>query len=254
MVIATPLPDIPAPSDLVVERQWGPYRTSWPVRLADTDQHRRLRLDAVARYMQDIGFEHLDHTPDGAVHQGWVVRRNVIDVIAPITFGADVTLSRWCAATSNRWCNMRVRIEGSDGGLIETEAFLIHFDMDSGLPSRMSDAFLEPMLATTTEHRLRWKAALPTAVPAQASSREYPLRITDLDWLGHVNNAAYLGAVEELMGDPDAPYRAIVEYAKPLVMADSLTLASTADGGVLDAWFVVGDEVRASARVVALEQ
>ncbi|GAB20672.1 hypothetical protein GOEFS_124_00040 [Gordonia effusa NBRC 100432] len=252
MVIATPLPDIPEPTALTAERGYGPYRASWPVRLADTDQHRRLRLDAIARYMQDIGYEHLDHTPDGDVHQGWVVRRNVIDVIRPIEFGSDVVLQRWCAATSNRWCNMRVRIEGSDGGLVETEAFLIHFDTESGLPSRMSDAFLEPMLATTTEHRLRWKAALPTAAPDDASEREYPLRTVDLDWLGHVNNAAYLGAVEELMGDREAPYRTIIEYAKPLVLADPLTLATTTDGDALNVWFVVGEQARASSRVEPL--
>ncbi|NMO02668.1 acyl-[acyl-carrier-protein] thioesterase [Gordonia sp. TBRC 11910] len=252
MVIATPLPDIPEATPLVVERGWGPYTTSWPVRLADTDQHRRLRLDAIARYMQDIGFEHLDHTPDGKVHQGWVVRRNVIDVIRPIEFGADVTLRRWCAATSNRWCNMRVRIDGSDGGLVETEAFLIHFDMDSGLPARMSDAFLEPMLATTTEHRLRWKAALPTTAADDALTREYPLRTTDLDWLGHVNNAAYFAAVEDLVETPDKPFRTVVEYAKSLVLADDLTIASVADGVGIDAWFIVGDEVRASARVEEL--
>ncbi|MFW0788027.1 acyl-[acyl-carrier-protein] thioesterase [Gordonia sp. CPCC 205333] len=252
MVIATPLPDIPEPTELSVERGYGPYRASWPVRLADTDQHRRLRLDAVARYIQDIGYEHLGHTPGGDVHQGWVVRRNVIDVIAPIEFGADVVLQRWCAATSNRWCNMRVRIEGSDGGLIETEAFLIHFDVESGLPSRMSDAFLEPMLATTTEHRLRWKPALAKTAADEVEVRDYPLRTIDLDWLGHVNNAAYLGAVEELMGEQVVPYRTIVEYAKPLVLADHLTLASTASEGGLDAWFVVGDDVRASARVEPL--
>ncbi|WP_069166394.1 acyl-[acyl-carrier-protein] thioesterase [Nocardia altamirensis] len=233
-----------------------PFETGWPVRLADTDGNQRLRLDAIARYLQDIGFEHLDAVPDGDTHRGWVVRRTVIDVLKPIQFGERVTLRRWCSGLSTRWCNMRVQICGSSGGLIETEAFIIHFGTESGVPARMSDRFLEPMLAHTTEHRLRWKAALSDPPPADGDVRPFPLRVTDIDMLDHVNNAVYLSGVEEVLADhtdlESGPHRAVIEYAKPLRTGDSVHLVATRSGSALDIWFTVADEPHAVARITPL--
>ncbi|WP_067845091.1 acyl-[acyl-carrier-protein] thioesterase [Nocardia lijiangensis] len=252
MVIPSVLPERPSIGT--------PFRTGWPVRLADTDREQRLRLDAVARYLQDIGFEHLDAVEDGDAHRGWVVRRTVIDVLEPVRWGERVTLQRWCSALSNRWCNMRVQIFGSAGGRIETEAFLIHFGIDSGVPTRMSDRFMAPMLASTTEHRLRWKAALtdpaPDAAAADVEVLPFPLRVADIDVLDHVNNAVYLGALEELLaGHSDliaTPYRVIIEYAKPLESRDEVRVIGRRVDHTLDAWLAVGDEVRAVARVTPL--
>ena len=35
------------------------YRTSWPVTTSDIDEHLHLRLDGVARYIQEVGAENL---------------------------------------------------------------------------------------------------------------------------------------------------------------------------------------------------
>ncbi|MCP2288984.1 acyl-[acyl-carrier-protein] thioesterase [Nocardia amikacinitolerans] len=249
MVIPSSLPERPPIGT--------PFRTGWPVRLADTDRQQRLRLDAVARYLQDIGFEHLDAVEDGDSHRGWVVRRTVIDVLKPVVWGERVTLHRWCSALSNRWCNMRVQICGSAGGLIETEAFLIHFGIESGVPTRMSDRFMAPMLASTTEHRLRWQAALTEPMPDVAAADvevlPFPLRVADIDVLDHVNNAVYLGALEELLAGHgeliSAAHRVIIEYAKPLESRDEVRVIGRRAGDTLDAWLAVGDEARAVARV-----
>ncbi|MEV6562890.1 acyl-ACP thioesterase domain-containing protein [Nocardia sp. NPDC051756] len=252
MVIPSVLPERPTAGT--------PFETGWPVRLADTDGDQRLRLDAIARYLQDIGFEHLDAVEDGDTHRGWVVRRTVMDVLKPIQFGERVTLRRWCSGLSTRWCNMRVQISGSAGGLVETEAFLIHFGTESGLPARMSDRFMEPMLAATTEHRLRWKAALTDPAPAADADgvtvRPFPLRITDIDMLDHVNNSVYLSGVEEVLTEHDdlksGPHRAIIEYVKPLKSGDDVDLAAFRTGSALDIWFTVGGETHAVTRVVPI--
>ncbi|WP_107660260.1 acyl-[acyl-carrier-protein] thioesterase [Nocardia suismassiliense] len=252
MVIPSVLPERPTTGT--------PFETGWPVRLADTDGDQRLRLDAIARYLQDIGFEHLDAVEDGDSHRGWVVRRTVIDVLKPIQFGERVTLRRWCSGMSNRWCNMRVQICGSSGGLVETEAFLIHFGTESGVPARMSDRFMEPMLASTTEHRLRWKAALTDPAPAGDTTgvqvRPFPLRITDIDMLDHVNNSVYLSGVEEVLAEHDdlksGAHRAIIEYTKPLRSGDHVELVAQRAGSILDIWFAVGDETHAVTRVLPI--
>ncbi|MEV0298299.1 acyl-ACP thioesterase domain-containing protein [Nocardia sp. NPDC050710] len=252
MVIPSVLPELPTTGT--------PFQTGWPVRYGDIDRHQRVRLDAVARYLQDIGFEHLDAVEDGDTHRGWVVRRTVIDVLKPIEFGEHVTLRRWCSALSNRWCNMRVQICGSGGGLIETEGFLIHFGTETGMPARMSDRFMAPMMAATTEHRLRWKAVLtdplPAADEAGVDELRFPLRVADIDLLDHVNNAVYLGAVEErLAAYPDltaGAHRVVIEYAKPLQAGEEVRLVGRRTGSALDIWIAVADEPRAVARVTPI--
>ncbi|MEU4344946.1 acyl-ACP thioesterase domain-containing protein [Nocardia sp. NPDC023852] len=249
MVIPSVLPEPPT--------EGTPFETGWPVRVADTAPDQRLRLDAVARYLQDIGYEHLEAVEEGETHRGWVVRRTVIDVLKPIEIGERVTLRRWCSALSNRWCNMRVQVCGTRGGLMETEAFLIHFGTESGVPARMSDRFMAPMLASTTEHRLRWKAALTDPMPPAdepgVQTRPFPLRVTDIDLLNHVNNAVYLSAVEEVLADhaelKSGPHRTVIEYTKPVRFGDDLQLIARRAGSSLDLWFAVGSKSRAIARI-----
>ena len=93
------------------------FETSRPVRTGDIDVSGTVRLDGVARYLQDIGFDDLDASGAAAAHPVWVVRRTVIDVIRPVSWPARVRMRRWCSGLSSRWCTMRVRIESDGGGL-----------------------------------------------------------------------------------------------------------------------------------------
>lgn len=246
--IATPLPACP---DIT-----RAFAASWPVRLGDTDGQDRLRLDAVARYLQDIGFDHLDAVEDGDTHQAWIVRRTIIDVYEPIVFGDRVQLRRWADALSNRWCDMRIQLRGERGGHIEAAAFLIHIDPATGRPARMSDTFMAPMLATTTEHRLRWRAALTELDDTEVETAPFPLRVTDVDRLGHVNNAVYWEAVEEtLAAHPDQhelPYRAIVEHVGPVMIGDKVALRTALHPGNLRLQLDVDGSARALASVQRL--
>ena len=93
-------------------------------------------------------------------HPLWIVRRTMIDMIGPIEFKDMLRLRRWCSGTSNRWCEMRVRIDGRKGGLIESEAFWININRETQGPARISDDFLDGLQRTTDVDRLRWKAYL----------------------------------------------------------------------------------------------
>ncbi|WP_246600842.1 acyl-ACP thioesterase domain-containing protein [Skermania piniformis] len=246
--IASPLPARPAGAPA--------FETQWPVRLGDTDTDDRLRLDAVARYLQDIGFDNLDAVPEGNLHPAWIVRRTVVDVLAPIEFRDTVHLSRWSSGLSNRWCNMRVQIASERGGRIESEAFLININPETMRPGRMSDTFMAPMLAYTAEHRLRWRAALHARSDVSAEPRRFALRITDFDRMGHLNNAIYWAALEEAVVDrPDVltlPYRAIVEHVGPVVQGDELWSRTWDEGSMRCVQLEVAGEARALARVQPL--
>ena len=73
----------------------------------------RLKFDAATRHIQDIGSDHLREMGFEETHPLWIVRRTMIDLIKPIEFQDMLRMRRWCSGTSNRWCEMRVRIDGS---------------------------------------------------------------------------------------------------------------------------------------------
>ncbi len=228
------------------------YQTGWRLATSDIDEHKRLRLDGVARYIQEVGAEHLADAQLAEVHPHWIVLRTVIDVIEPIEIPSDITFRRWCAALSTRWCNMRVQLEGSDGGRVETEGFWICMNKDTLTPSRFTDDCIARFGSTTDDHRLRWRPWLTEPVH-NGTQTPFPLRRTDIDFFQHVNNTIYWHGVHEILGQvPDlesAPYRAVLEYRSPIKLGESVTIHSNRDGDVIRMQFAVGDDVRAAALV-----
>ena len=226
------------------------YETSLRFAGSEIDEDYRLRLDAIARFLEIIGLEHLEDANAFETHPHWIVRRTVIDVIEPIKFPEVVRLQRWCSGVSPRWCNMRVRLEGSDGGLVETEAFWINMNMETKGPSRFTDYFFDYLGATTTEHRLRWRPWL-TDSRSDEPGVVFPLRRTDLDHFEHINNTAYWHGVQQTLDTmPESSYRAIVEYVKAITWGDEVRIHSRrADDDSVEMTFAVDDDVRALVHV-----
>lgn len=235
------------------------------VRTGDVDAGERLRLDGVARYLQDIAFDHIDAMSDlyGEVNPVWVVRRSVIDVLRPVEWRERVHLQRWCSGMSTRWATMRVRIDGTGGGLIETEGFWININRETGAPARISGAVEADLASRTTEHRLRWRPMLTEAVPdaggPDVAESAFALRSTDVDPLQHLNNAVYLHPVEELLAQPQAqrlrvrPHRVVVEYLRPIDPGADLRIRRRIEADAAYLWFLVDGVEHARAAVTALE-
>lgn len=226
------------------------YRTSWPVMTGDIDGQLHLRLDGVARYIQEVGAEHLADADEAEAHPHWIVQRTVIDVIEPIEWPNQVSFSRWCAGLSTRWCTMRVDLVGSEGGRIETEGFWILMNIDTLTPSRASDSLIEKFSSTTSEHRLKWRPWLAGSAETDVVT-PFALRRTDIDFFRHVTNTAYWHAIHEVMAqEPDVctpPYRAVVEYRRPIQFGEEVTIHSGRHGDEVQIRLVVGEEVRAAA-------
>ncbi|GAB3129445.1 hypothetical protein GCM10027289_11930 [Tsukamurella serpentis] len=212
----------------------GPsFERTWPVRTGDVNPERRVRLDGIARYLQDMANDEMFHRGFDATDPYWLVRRTIIDVHRPLTWPADVTLLRWCESTSSRWCNMRVTLRDTAGGHVETEAFWIRFSADSGMPTHISDGGMEYLQRYVAETRLRWKALNTEPTPPPSSDdREFALRATDYDPFRHLNNAAYWQLVEDDLAEADllaAPHRAIIEYLAPLPIGSRVQLRTRRD-------------------------
>lgn len=225
------------------------YTTGWRLATTDIDEHQQLRLDGVARYIQEVGAEHLADAQLAEVHPHWIVLRTVIDVINPIELPSDITFHRWCAALSTRWCSMRVQLQGSAGGRIETEGFWICVNKDTLTPSRLTDDCIARFSSTTENHRLKWRPWL-TGPNIDGTETPFPLRRTDIDPFEHVNNTIYWHGVHEILCQIPtltAPYRAVLEYRSPIKSGEPLTIRYEQHDDVVRMHFVVGDDVRAAA-------
>ena len=245
----------PTEGDLVPEPDRGRrYRTTRRVRLGDAGADGRLRLDALARLLQDMG---TDDFADAGLDPAspFVARRMLVEAAAWPTLGQRLAFTTWCGGLGGRWAERRttVRAEGGPGRLEVASLWI--FLGTSGRPSRLPDWFAatwgEAALGRTVSARL----TLPGPGP-DATDRPWALRATDLDVLGHVNNAATWQAVEDEAARRGlVPGRAVLEYGEAIDPDDEVVLRSATDAaGDLRLWLCVGEGVRASARLTPLAQ
>jgi acyl-ACP thioesterase len=94
------------------------------------------------------------------------------------------------------------------------------------------------------------------APPDDAPRSAWPLRLTDVDLHGHVNNTVHWQAVEHLLPtggiDARAPLRARLDFRAPLDLEDELELSVAREAGRLDIGFVTATRVKAVASVEPL--
>lgn len=248
------------------------FDTGWPLRVADIDRVGRLRFDAACRHIQDVGSDQLREMGYEDTHPLWIVRRTMIDLIQPVEFPDMLRMRRWCSGTSNRWCEMRVRIDGRrNGGLIESEAFWININRETQGPARISDDFLEGLQRTTVVDRLRWKAYLKAGARADANQiRDYPVRVSDIDLFDHMNNSVYWTVIEDyLYAHPEllaGPLRVTIEHDAAVALGEKLEIlehvhpagstdrfgSELSDRTVTTLTYVVGDETKAIASLFSL--
>jgi acyl-ACP thioesterase len=225
------------------------FRARRPVRLSDRDVRGRLRLDAVARYLQDVAGDDVDETGWGAPEHLWVVRWYRIAVVRPFLRDRRVELTTWCSALAPAAAGRRTTLLGDAGGHAEADSAWVHLDRDAR-PARL--AGFEVYGASTEGRRTSTRLVLPDP-PADALRSPWQLRVTDVDLMGHLNNAVHWGAVEDVLAaselDPGGPLDARLEYRAAIDLGDEVELACAADGSRADVAFLVDGSPRAVARV-----
>jgi acyl-ACP thioesterase len=217
-----------------------------PVRLGDVDARARLRLDAIARFLQDIATDDAtDAELDDAV--GWVVRRTMIEVRRAAGLGEHLELATFCAGTGRSWAERRTSISGDRGAAIEAASLWIRVDARTGRPTGLGEDFERSYGPTANGRRVSSRLQLPPP-PEDATSQPWTIRRVDVDPLGHVNNAAQWAIVEETL-PADGSRRGVAEVEHLAGVDTSGELRThCGPGEVRSSWLTVGDVVHTAAR------
>jgi acyl-ACP thioesterase len=230
------------------------FTTHRRARFGDLSPGGRLRLDAVARYLQDVSSD--DTTDSGLADDlAWVVRRLVIEVHRPPRFRELLALTTWCSGAGSRWAERRVSMRGEHGARIEAGALWVRVDRDSGRPLKLAEDFWVLYGEAAQGRQVSARLAHDAEVPDGATRHRWPLRFADFDLLGHVNNAATWAAVEEHLADRRdlrAPLRAEVEYRAAIERHHTVEVARVDAADRLELWLTDGTDgtLLATARVV----
>lgn len=240
--------------DLVPQPQTGrTFRVRYRVRLSDTDARGRLRLDAIARYLQDAATDDVAETGWGAPEHLWVLRSVRIEVLSPFLEDGAAEIVTWGSSFSSLAAGRRWSLTGDAGGRVEVDSTWIHLGPDAR-PARIGEGF--DGYAEAAQGRVA-STKLTLAPPARDVARaSWWLRVTDVDRMGHVNNAAYWQAVEHRLSErgPDLrePHRARLDYRHPIDLGEQVELAESADDRCYAAAFLVGELVKGVVRVERL--
>jgi acyl-ACP thioesterase len=206
------------------------------VRTADVGPDRRARLDTLARYLHDAAE---DDAASATLPRsiGWILRRTRLEVRAFPTLGEDLVLETFCSATASRWAERTTLVKGTNGARVSAASIWVAVDVVTGAPARLGEWFFRLYAPSAAGRRASAKLTLD-APPAHVlgAARPWPLRRTDFDAWGHVNNAIAWAALEDAveLGRPDA-LTALVEHRAPIAPGTTPLLVTDQ---VADRWSV----------------
>ena len=216
------------------------YTSEVIVRLSDADPVGALRLDGVARFLQDVATEDWE---DSAIESGdtWVVRRTVLRRVGDgwPRMNQRLSLTTWCSGVGAAWAERRTNIATNEGVVLEAASLWVPVD-PSGHPVRLRPEFYGVYEEAFQGRKVSGRVAMSAPGP-NATSRPWPLRRADLDVVGHVNNAAVWQALSEVADVPVATVELI--HHGPVENGHDVRLAF--EPGAM--WLLVNDDVRVSA-------
>jgi acyl-ACP thioesterase len=225
------------------------YSSSVKPGLADVAPSGRARLDALARWIQDVSYADMEDA--GLAHLAvWVIRRMRISVARFPRFGERFQMETFCSGLGRMWAERRVTIapEAGGEGSVEAVTLWVHLDPSGERPTPLLPAEIDTFSEAASGRRVtaRLRHPRPQAV---VDERRWRFRHIDCDLASHVNNSAYFQPLEEELLSDDAPepdrLDVEIEFRSPAQPGEKLVLSDGARR-----WIVGDGETHASIVMV----
>lgn len=224
------------------------YEARRIVRSTDVTPSGRLRLDSLARYLQTAAEDDLADTKL-AEPVMWLMRRCEL-LISSLPSVADRLMIRtYCSGTGSRWAERTTTLYTDDGELVQARAVWAAVGRAHGRPVPLSAAFLRVYGESAEGREVSARLSHPRP-ESPANSRDWPLRSTDFDLAGHVNNSVHWAVVEdELAVSGWVPAVAEMEYHRAITPGCKPTLVTDRRDREAAIWLMSGSSLLASARL-----
>jgi acyl-ACP thioesterase len=191
--------------------------------IADAGAAGRCRLDAMARWLQDIAYA--DLVDAGFEGRGaWIVRRTRIRVESFPRFGEQLALRTFCSGIGRFSAERRTTIRGETGA-VETVSLWICLDPDRGRPMRFPPDFVAVYEESAGGRDANVRLRHPEP-PSDAERSPWHFRAAELDPAGHINNSHYWTPLDEELAGGDDPESidAEIEYRDPAMPGEVVLL------------------------------
>jgi acyl-ACP thioesterase len=238
------------------------YTSRRIVRSTDVTPSGRLRLDALARYLQTIAED--DVAESGLAEPVvWLVRRCELRIATLPGMGDRFALRTFCSGVGPRWAERTTTLVTPDGHLLaQATAVWAAVSHADGRPVPLSAEFTAIYGPSAAGRIATARLSHSRPDPAELGSarngaagcarpRDWPLRATDFDTAGHVNNTVHWQVVEdELAAVGWLPSVAEIEYQRAIMPGCLPRLITEHDENQTRLWLLDGDRVLASARLL----
>ena len=234
------------------------FRGRRRVHLGDVDAVGRLRLEALARFLQDIATDDADDARLSERRGVWVLRSSDVEVRALPVYHETVELATFCSGTGPRWAERRTQLLGDRGARIEVAALWVFVDRERGRPLPLDDDFHDRYGESAGGRRVRGRLVHGTPAPAarRATVAVARQRLRRAGPREQRRARSKRSKTSSMRASRDVCRAApSIEYRGTIERGDTVELASEvqADDGrapELSTWLSVGGEVRVSATVV----
>jgi acyl-ACP thioesterase len=207
------------------------FREQRRAALGDCAPSGRMRLDALARWLQDVAYGDVDDA-GVADHAVWVVRRARMRIARFPRFGERAELATFCSGVGKAWAERRTSITrlGESVSDVEAVSLWVHLDPSTWHPAPFTEEEIAVYGETAGDRQISHRLRHPAPDPALANGEglRWNFRASESDIAQHVNNAAYWTVLdEELLQGPDPPSLDVeMEYRTPSQPGEKLVLGT----------------------------
>ena len=211
------------------------YQETFRIRYSEGDRRGRLKLRAFFDYAQEVAGTHATALGCGleallARKQAWVLSRIRVRFHAYPSIGNAVTLKTWPSGFDHLFARREFELHAADGSLlVEATSFWLFLDTEN---LRILNAVKEigELMPDNSGLPVHFTELGKLAAPAEGESIEFPVRETQIDLNGHLNNAEYAGILQDVLGEGCYPHELQVNYQKSVPPGSRLAISCVRHG------------------------